>query len=83
VPICVEVRDDRPVRLSHAGSRHVITYVVASWVQAAAWWADDADTDPLAGERTYYRVVIDEVVSVEMFCLRGESPSWYVSRIIA
>jgi hypothetical protein len=52
-----------------------VSYVTASCAQAAAWWADDGDTDPLAGKRTYYRIVVDGAVSLEMFRLRGESPS--------
>lgn len=80
MPLRVEVCEGHPVRLYHAGRRRVMTRVVASWVRAAAWWAGDADTDPRAGARTYYSVVVDGVVSLEMFCRRGEPPSWSLSR---
>jgi len=77
--------DGRPLRLRRGWRAHTVTRVTATWIRPAAWWGDDADAvggtgDPLAGERAYYRVVLDEVLVYELF--RAAEGGWYLERII-
>jgi len=67
--------DGRPERLRRGGRERRITHVAATWVRPAAWWTDD---DPLSGERTYYRLVLDGLLVYEVF-RAGEG--WYLERI--
>ena len=53
-----------------------MTHVAATWVRPAAWWTDG---DPLSGERTYYRIVLDGLLLYEVF-RAGEG--WYLERVV-
>ncbi len=73
--------DGRPLRLRRGWRAHTVTRVTTNWTRPAAWWSDtDAAGDPLAGERAYYRIVLDEALVYEVF--RTGEGAWYLERII-
>jgi len=83
-PLAVRCRPDGvPTLLRRAGRERVVTHVAATWVRPAAWWTDRADGsghDPLLLERTYYRVIADDSVALEIFYTTDGQ--WYLERII-
>ncbi len=83
-PLAVRCRPDgAPTLLRRAGRERVVTHVAATWVRPAAWWTDRADgtgPDPLLLERTYYRVIADGAVALEIFATTDGR--WYLERII-
>ncbi len=73
--------DGRPLRLRRGWRAHNVTRVTTTWTRPAAWWSDAGDAgDQLAGERAYYRIVLDEALVYEVF--RTDDGAWYLERII-
>lgn len=78
--------DGRPLRLRRGWRAHTVTRVTTTWTRPAAWWSDEGAAgtgvadDPLAGERAYYRIVLDEALVYEVF--RTDEGTWYLERII-
>lgn len=74
--------DGTPERLRRGGRERRVTHVAATWERPAAWWTQTVahpEGDPMYGERTYYRVVLDGLLVYEVFCAGG---GWYLERII-
>ena len=78
-PVSLQVRaraDGSPERLRRGGHERAVTHVAACWVRPAAWWTDG---DPRSGERTYYRIVLDDVLVYEVF---RAGAGWWLERIV-
>jgi hypothetical protein len=62
--------------------RSKITHVAKGWVRPGRWWGV-GDVDPPTRERTYYRVVLDGKLVVEVFTTSPETTrDWYLERIV-
>ena len=91
VPIRVQCcPDGSPQRVIRGGHQRLVTAVAASWIQPSLWWArDTADGtaegdagpgagDPCYGERTYYRVILNDILVYEIFAVGS---AWYLACI--
>lgn len=76
--------DGTPSIVVRGGRRRQVTSIASTWVRQPLWWQDEAvdaqEPAPLLDERTYYRLVLDELLVLEVF--RVPSGTWYLERII-
>ncbi len=83
MPIRVQCRPDgAPHRVIRGGRPYLVTAVATSWVQPPLWWAEETAMDGAAagalgpgdlpyGERTYYKVILNDTVVYEIFTVGG------------
>jgi hypothetical protein len=87
-PLQVRCRPDgAPLEIHRGGRRRQVSRVAATWVRPAPWWDDLGNPGqpagsafPPPGERTYYRLVIEDTQVLEAF--RSDDASWWLERII-
>ena len=86
IEVAADVNEE-PAVFRWRGRRYVVRAIVASWVEAVPWWADQARVDRASGQRHVWRVeAAPRTGTAGVYDLyritRGRHRHWGLERVI-